>query len=185
MKTAIRITALTALVVLTPALATADWYVFPFAAANTGGDTTRDSGAFGGSFGWMGSWYGGEAEATWSPSFFDDGAGFRTEHKATTYTATALAGPRLGIWQPYGAAGIGLLRSEIEEVGGLARVSDDRPAFHAGGGLMWFPHDRIAVRGDARYIRALDDTEPEGNVFAERFADFSYWRIAGGIAIRW
>lgn len=184
MRAAIRVAALAAAVMLTPAAASADWYVFPFAAVNTGGDTTRESGAFGGSVGWMGGVFGAEAEAAWSPSFFDDGGGFRTRNRATTYTGTFLAGPRIGMWRPYGAVGYGVIRSEIEEVGGLATLKDDRPALHVGGGLMWSPHDRFGIRGDARYIRALDDQEPEGNVFDERFADFSYWRIGGGITIR-
>lgn len=185
MKSMLQAAVVAAALVLLPGAAHAEWYVFPFSAVNAGGDTTRESGAVGGSVGWMGKWYGAEGELTWSPSFFDDDDGFRTRHRETTYSASGLVGPRLGVWRPYASAGIGVLRSEIEEVGGLAAVSDDRPAFNVGGGVMWLASRRLGVRGDVRYTRAMDDTEPNGNVFTERFADFSYWRVGAGVAVRW
>ena len=43
----------------------------------------------------------------------------------------------------------------------------------------------VGVRGEARYIRSFDDEEPEGNVFEERFAKLAYWRIGGGLTVRW
>lgn len=169
-----------------PAMAHAEWFLFPFAAVNTGGDTTRDSAALGGSFGWIGSWLGVEGEATVSPSFFDDDNSFRSRRRATTYTGTALVAPRtFGQVRPYVAAGLGILRSNIEEVGGLSLLSDDRAAMHAGGGVMWTPHKHLGLRADARYIRALDDEEPDGNVFEVRLADFNYWRIGGGVSLKW
>ena len=185
MRCAARILTAAAVLLLTPAAARAEWLLFPFAAMNTGGDTTKESAAYGGSFGWAGKWLGAEGEFTWSPEFFDNGDGFRTRHKGTTFTGTALLGPRIRSWRPYGAVGVGVLRTEIEEVGGLAEFTDSRAALHAGGGLMWMAKQRLSVRGDARYVRALDDTEPEGNVFGERLADFSYWRFGGGLVIRW
>jgi hypothetical protein len=167
-----------------PGVAWADLFVQPFAAVNTGGQTTRESAGLGVSGGWMGSWFGGEGEAAWSPWFFDRDGGFRTKYRAATYTGTALGGPRIGAWQPYGAFGLGVLRSEIEEVGGLATLTDTRAAWHAGGGVMWTAGP-IGLRADARYIRAIDDTEPRDNVFAERLGHFDYWRIGGGVAFRW
>ena len=172
-------------VVLTPRAATAEWFVFPFAAMNTGGDTTRDTGALGASVGWMGRWIGVEGEVAVSPSFFDAGDGFRTDHRQSTYSVIGLAGPKLGLWRPYALLGGGLVRSEIAEVGGLAALNDERGALHVGGGAMWDATRHIGVRGDLRYVRALDDEEPENNVFDERFAEFSYWRVGGGITFRW
>ncbi len=174
-----------AVALLSPATASAEWFVFPFAAANAGGDTLKDSAAFGGSFGLWRQWLGAEVEATTSPSFFEDGNGFRSEHRQTTYSASALVGRRLGTIRPYASVGGGWLRSRIKEVGGLAVVSDDRPAFHVGGGLIWAPMARLGLRGEARYVRSTDDTEPTRNVFAERLADFSYWRIGAGASIGW
>lgn len=172
-------------VLLVPRAASAEWFLFPFAAMNTGGDTTRDSGSFGGAFGWIGRIVGVEGEAAMAPNFFDAGGGFRTDHSQTTYTVSALVGPRVGMWRTYGLIGAGLLRSKIEEVGGFAQLSDDRAGLHVGGGLMWNATPHIGLRGDARYIRAMDDEEPEGNVFAERLANFSSWRIGGGVTVRW
>jgi hypothetical protein len=167
-----------------PAPARADWFIQPFAGVQTGGSTTRGSAAFGVSGGWLGAWFGAEAEAAWSPSFFDSDNGFRPTHRAATYTGTALVGPRTGSLRPYGALGLGVLRSDIEEVGGLATLTDTRPAVHAGGGVMW-DAGHVTIRGDARYIRALDDAEPDGNVFPERFANYDFWRFGGGVAFRW
>src|SRR5688572_3841079 len=184
MKAWIRV-AICGAILLAPATASADWFVFPFTAANSGGDTTRTSAALGGSVGWMGRWWGVEGEATASPSFFDDSDGFRSENRQSTYGGTALVGRRMGMWRPYGAAGIGWTRTHIEEIGGLARVEDDRAALNVGGGVMWEAMRRIGLRGDVRYIRALDDEEPVENVFSERLGEFSYWRIGGGVTIRW
>lgn len=171
-------------VALAPAAARADWLVQPFAGVNTGGATTRSNPTFGVSGGWLGSWFGGEAEAAWSPWFFEDDGGFRVRHRSATYTGTGLVAPRLGKARPYGAFGIGVLRSELAEAGDLAAVTDTRPAMHAGGGLMW-DAGKWALRGDARYIRALDDEEAAGNVFPERLAEYDYWRVTGGVVFKW
>lgn len=180
-----RVLLVSSVLALTSSEARAEWFVFPFAAANAGGDTTRESGAYGGSFGWTGRWFGAEAEATWSPDFFDGDGGFRTRHEATTYAGTALAGALIGSWRPYGSLGIGVLRSEIEEVGGLASLADSRAALHIGIGLMWAARARLSLRGDVRYVRALEDMEPEGNVFGERLGEFGYCRAGGGLVVRW
>lgn len=186
MKTTVRIAVtMAALLLLAPVAARAQWFVSPFAALNTGGDTTRESPAFGVSGGWLGRWYGGEAEAAWSPMFFDDDGGFRTRRRSSTYSGTALVGPQVGMWRPYGAFGVGVQRSEIEEVGGLALLIDNRAALHAGGGVMWRWSNRLGLRGDVRYLRALDDTEPAGNVFPERLAEFQHWRVGGGVTFGW
>ena len=179
-----RSAAVAAVLLAAPAYARADFFLGGFGTLNTGGDTTRQSAAIGVNGGWFGSWFGGEGEAAWSPSFFDADGGFRTKHRAATVTATALGGPMIGVWRPYGAFGIGALRSEIEEVGALATLTDTRPALHAGGGVMW-SMGRLMLRGDVRYIRALDDTEPDGNVFPETFSHFDFWRLGGGVAVRW
>ena len=184
MKMCARVAFSAALLALAPTAARADWFVQPFAGINAGGATTKESAAIGVSGGWVGGWFGGEAESTWSPWFFDSDGGFRTKHRAATYTGTGLVGPRLGGTRPYGLFGLGVIRSEIAEVGGLASVADTRPVWHAGGGVM---HDigKWAVRGDARYIRSMDDQEAVGNVFPERLAEFDYWRVTGGVVFKW
>ena len=176
---------LSAALLLPPSTASAEWFVFPFVAVNTSGETTKDSAAFGVSGGWIGRWIGFEAEAATSPSFFDPDDGFRETHKLTTYGGSALFGPVLGSFRPYAAVGGSLLRSEIEEVGGLAAVNDERGALHVGGGAMWNVARYLGVRADVRYLRSFDDEEPEGNVFEERFAKLAYWRIGGGLTVRW
>ena len=171
------------LILLRPSLASAELFVQPFISLN-GGETTRESTGFGVSGGWMGRWLGGEGEIGWSPSFFDDDGGFRVKHSGTSFLATGLFGAQLGHARPYGAVGLGVLRSRIEEVGALATLKDSRAAVHAGGGVMW-DRGSAALRVDARYIRALDDQEPEGNVFPESFGNLGFWRIGGGVAFRW
>lgn len=173
-----------AALLLSPAAARADWFAQPFGGFTAGGATTRESSTFGVSGGWIGRWYGGEAEVAWSPWFFDSDRGFRDKHQASTYTGTGLVAPRFGRARPYGAFGLGVLRSEIAEVGGLATLTDNRLAMHAGGGVMW-DVGTWALRGDARYIRALDEDEAAGNVFPERLANFDYWRVTGGVVLKW
>ena len=174
-RTCVCLAVVAVVILASPAQARADMFVQPFVAFN-GGETTRESAAFGVSGGWMGRWFGGEGEVGWSPSFFDDDGGFRVKHSGASYTATGLVGPRVGAVRPYGAFGVGALRSRIEEAGALLAVTDTRAAMNVGGGLMW-DRGSAALRVDARYIRAFDEAEPEANVFPESFANLSFWRI--------
>jgi hypothetical protein len=58
--TALTRATLTAALLMLPSTALAQWFTFPFVAGNTGGSTTKESAAVGGTFGWMNSWIGGE-----------------------------------------------------------------------------------------------------------------------------
>ncbi len=61
--------------------------------------------------------------------------------------------PKFGPVQPYGLAGLGLIRTSVQGVG----TSSDENQFgwDLGGGLMVFFGAHVGVRGDVRYYHAF------------------------------
>jgi opacity protein-like surface antigen len=52
--------------------------------------------------------------------------------------------------------------------------------FNAGGGVMYSLSERVGLRGDLRYFRALvDENNREGVVFR----DYGFWRVTLGVTI--
>jgi opacity protein-like surface antigen len=61
--------------------------------------------------------------------------------------------PKIGPVQPYGLAGVGLIRTTVE---GVATSNDQNQAgWDLGGGLMVFFGEHIGVRGDVRYYHSF------------------------------
>ena len=53
-----------------------------------------------------------------------------------------------------------------------------------GGGLNGQFTDNIGIRGDLRYLRSLEDDDPD-NEFDLGLSDFDFWRGTVGVAFRW
>ena len=53
-----------------------------------------------------------------------------------------------------------------------------------GGGLNAQFNDNIGIRGDIRYLRSLEDDDPD-NEFDLGLSDFDFWRGTVGVAFRW
>jgi opacity protein-like surface antigen len=67
---------------------------------------------------------------------------------------------------PYGTAGIGVIRAVFETSYELADTDQNNLGFNIGGGLMYSLNNRVGLRGDLRYFRALVDEEKrEGGFF--------------------
>jgi opacity protein-like surface antigen len=155
------------LAVTAPIDAYADGFFTPFAGVNFGG-TAGDALAdafdakrfdWGVSFAFMGGGILGiEADIAHSPDFYG-----RTDvgnSSVLTATGNLLIGIPIGGQQgvgsrPYVLAGIGMIRSELNDIGDGLSDSENDVAWSAGGGAMFFFGDHVGLRADLRYFRTF------------------------------
>ncbi|MEP6871872.1 MAG: outer membrane beta-barrel protein [Anaerolineaceae bacterium] len=185
MRLITRLLLITALLAL-PSVAHAQLQVSPFAGVNFGGDTTKTSGTAGVSATyWVFNWMGIEAEGAYSPMFFEQD-GFLTSRTVTTLTGSFVFKAPMGgdRFQPYLAAGLGSLRPNLSEAGGLAVAKGNTLALTVGVGATGFINDHVGFRGDLRYLRGLRESDLDTNPFGLDFSKFSFWRPTAGLVVR-
>lgn len=197
MRTSIRLM-LAAAVLTVPSLAQAQMaqapmasdarlMVSPFAGVTFGGDTTTTGGTVGmsASF-WVKPWIGVEADAAYTPMFFEQD-GFLIDRSVTTVTGQIIVAPPMlsrGRFTPFVTAGLGLLRPNLAEAGELSVVKGNTLAMSVGAGAMGFFNEHIGFRGDLRYTRGLRESELDQNAFGVDFSKFSFWRTTAGLVVR-
>jgi opacity protein-like surface antigen len=95
----------------------------------------------------------------------------------TTYSASYVAGgdATAGGWKPFGAVGVSLMRASVTD------DTENKFAFNLGGGIVALFSERLGVRGEVRYFRRLEDDE-EGLIPVPDV--FDYWKVAGGVVLR-
>ncbi|MDQ3068659.1 MAG: porin family protein [Acidobacteriota bacterium] len=177
-------------VVLAPIRADAEWFISPFIGAAFGGrvpDAPKID--YGASGGWMGRVVGFEIDVSHRPDFFkaNDVPDFLlSESSVTTVMFNGLYRVPIG-WErvrPYAAAGIGLLRTRIGGGDDFVRGSGSNVGFNLGGGVMGDLGDRLALRGDVRYFRDLQELEGESEFFSLGNDKLDFWRATVGVAFR-
>ena len=86
---------------------------------------------------------------------------FDLDVTTTTYMGTVLVRPPFGSVQPYGVAGVGLIRLAgrfaLPFEGSLGDATKSKLGYTLGGGLMLFFSPNLGLRGDVRYIRPFGD----------------------------
>ena len=140
-----------------PALA--QGFISPFIGYNFGGDAgcpeitnCQDKRTdYGVSFGALGSIVGFEAELGYTSNFFGETAG--NSSNVLTFMGNFMLAPKIGPVQPYGLAGVGLIRTTVESVG--TSNDQNQAGWDLGGGLMIFFGEHIGVRGDVRYYHSF------------------------------
>ena len=186
MRLMTRLILLAALLAL-PTTAQAQLQLSPFAGVTFGGDTTTSSGTAGMSATyWVRNWIGVEAEAAFSPMFFEQD-GFLTSRSVTTLTGSIIAtAPMLGSdrLRPYVVAGLGTLRPNLSEAGGLAAAKGRTLALTVSVGATGFINDHVGFRGDLRYLRGLRESDLDGNAFGLDFSTYAFWRPTAGLVVR-
>ncbi|MEO7192719.1 MAG: outer membrane beta-barrel protein [Vicinamibacterales bacterium] len=168
-----------------PSMAPArSWYVAPFLGATTGGDTTNAGATTGVSIGWLGAgWLGVEAEVAHTPHFFEQ-TGFLTDRSVTTGMGTVLvssSGRRIARF--YVAGGFGVIAPTLREAGDFAEVTTQQRAMNVGGGVMTRPMERVGLRADIRYFRAVGDKEDDANAFNLEVSQLKFWRASGALVV--
>jgi opacity protein-like surface antigen len=109
---------------------------------------------WGGSFGALGSFVGFEVELTYQGHFTGDQPDRRS--KVTTVMGNFMLAPRITIVQPYGLAGVGLIRTELEAG---VNESENKIGWTVGGGVIVFLQKHIGLKGDVRYYRSFEASD--------------------------
>ncbi len=180
-----------------PARASADWLFTPFIGATFGGsadiagtgDTFSDNFHrkvnYGAALEWMGGGvFGFGVDFGYSPNFFrDSDTGGFGDGNVTTLMANVIVGAPIGGVRPYASGGVGLIKQKVDNVGQFFDTIDNSDfGFDAGAGIMGFFSDNVGVRGDIRYFRTVNDTNPDGVDL--QLGSFKFWRGTVGITFR-
>lgn len=179
-----------AAVVLAPIQARADGFVTPWVGSAFGSNIQNGQTTFGVSAGGMGAGIiGGEADFGWSPSYFGTTSDFGNNTVMSLMGNLILGVPiggqtGAGI-RPYVVGGVGLIRSQIDG-GTIARVSSSTNmlGWDAGGGVMGYFSNHIGLRGDLRYLRAINDLTTNVSSIDIKGDKLHFWRASVGVVIR-
>lgn len=187
---------------LSPAPAFAqNWFITPFIGSNFGGnasindlnndfeDELERRVDFGVTLGWNPNVVGFEIDFGWSPNFFEDTAGDRNfefgDSNVTTLMANVLvSAPKRATIRPYGSGGLGLIRSRVNDIQLFDDLTANDLGMNVGAGVQGQFNDRVGLRGDIRYFRALQDNEPDNNLDLG-LSDFDFWRGTVGVTFSW
>jgi opacity protein-like surface antigen len=180
---------------LAPSTASAEWILTPFIGAsfaagtdNTDFDTVIDGSkmTYGGTFTYLGAgMLGFEVDFGYSPEYFngdDDDLDFVDSSNYTSLMANVVLSAPRGAFRPYGTAGVGMLKTFVNDVDDAFDIDKNGLGFNVGGGVMGFFSDRVGVRGDLRYFRAI----AKGNDGQEDYdlGAFRFWRGTVGVSFR-
>jgi hypothetical protein len=184
----------------TPAKASADWLFTPFLGTTFGGnaDVNSVSGTFsdqfeqklnyGASLAWMGGGVlGFEVDFGYSPNFFgvsDTNASFNLvgDGNVTTAMGNIVVGAPLGGVRPYASGGLGLISSRVDNPGQFFdKATSQDLGMDVGGGVM-FLGGNVGVRGDLRYFRSLQNSDPNGVDLS--LGSFRFWRGTVGVTFK-
>jgi opacity protein-like surface antigen len=184
---------LTVLVVAwTAAPSQAQWVATPYLGINIAGDVEEGKGGVGGSIGYIGGRLGFEFDFERYIHFFKDAdvanlvpnQGIDLDTDAMTFMGNVVAPVRIKgatSWRPYGAAGLGLIRAMFDSASDVSMADQNNFGFNLGGGVMYSLSDRVGLRSDLRYFRALvDENEREGG-FSK---DYGFWRATFGVTFQ-
>ena len=159
--------------------ASAQGFIAPFIGYNFGGDAgcaelfdCEDKHMdFGVAVGVMGGFFGFELDFGYTPDFFGESS--EQSSNVMTLMGNFLIGPKIGPVQPYGLAGLGLIKSDFEFTNFSALDTDNNKfGYDLGGGVMIFFGDHIGIRGDVRYFHSFQKLELIGISLDETKLDF-------------
>jgi opacity protein-like surface antigen len=168
-----------------PAAADAQTFLIPYGGATFGEDAPTEKFTTGASLTFLGDVAGFELDLGYTPDFFDQSDEFELvgDGNVMTLMGNLLVGPRAGQVRPYGAVGLGLIRTQIDETDLFDEISTNDFGFNVGFGVIGLLSDRVGVRGDVRYFRSLQDPEADDDVDVA-IGKFDFWRATGGVSFR-
>jgi opacity protein-like surface antigen len=169
--------------------ANAQGFVSPFVGYNFGGDsgcpeiTNCDDKHvnWGLGFGALGSIVGFEAEFSKTSDFFGSTSNQSTD--VVTFMGNLMLAPKVGPIQPYLEAGIGLIRTSVENVG--ENSDESQIGWDVGGGVIAFFSRHVGVRGDIRYFHSFEllDTSKLPNLPINE-TKLNFGRFAGALVLK-
>src|SRR5262245_7605342 len=187
-RLAIALTALLGLVA--PCAAHAQGFLAPSFGYNFAGDTGCRSATdcedknwnWGGSLGALGSIVGFEFELTYEGKFTGDRS---TETSAvTTLMGDLMLAPRIAIVQPYGLAGIGMIRTKVETGIAGSSESENQVGWTIGGGMIIFLQQHFGVKGDVRYYHSFEALDLLGIELARDENKIDFGRASFGVILK-
>jgi opacity protein-like surface antigen len=129
-----------------------------------------------------------EVDFGYSPNFFETsttGSGFQFTSKSnvTTLMGNLVVGAHSGGVRPYAVAGVGLLRTKVQDVGEVFDVNTKNDfGLDVGAGVMGFFSNNVGLRGDVRYFRGFRGTDD--NATGLTVGDFKFWRGSLGLSLK-
>jgi opacity protein-like surface antigen len=175
---------------LTPSAASADLLLTGFAGVSRLDETNKNT--FGAALG-FGSLIGLEFEAARIQlGSFEEIPGVDLSAHATTFMGNFVLRLPTGPVQPYGTAGVGIMRVtgdvDVLIAGNVISASAQDFVWNIGGGLYLFPTPNFGIRGDIRRIHtgdvAWDDITGIGGLDDIPLPEFDFWRITGGVTFK-
>jgi opacity protein-like surface antigen len=167
--------------------ANAQVYLTPFGGVTFGDDAPETKFTAGAGLTFMGGIAGFEVDFGYTPDFFGEETEFALigDSNVTTFSGSLVIGPSIeGRVRPYGVAGLGIVRSRISDAEDLFDdLTTNDLAFNVGGGVIAMISDRVGIRGDVRYFRALQDDEDDDDLDVE-IGRFGFWRATAGVTFR-
>jgi hypothetical protein len=185
-----------ALVLATPAAASADWFITPFIGLKFAGDTNLvdlESGAsntkltLGAIVGWIDpGLLGFEADVGYSPRFFErsSGALVARSHVITVMGNFVLSVPQEitgDSLRPFVSGGAGWMRIGIDDVAGLLPVKSNLFGINVGGGATGRLTDVSSLRFELRYFKSITNDEEA----VREGTSLSFWRVGVGLTLRY
>jgi hypothetical protein len=198
---------------LAPSTARADWLFTPNVGGVFGGPAAGGA-TWGASLAWMNAGIlGAEADLGFaSNNLFDtdeaDLLGIDRDFfdaQVTTFMGNVLVGYPVGGTsgngiRPFFAAGLGLIRSNVDTADDLFESSNNEFGMDLGAGAFGFVTDSIGFRGDIRWYYMFDEPELEFDLLdagvvnrvdvptvdlVDIDIDRDFWRATGGVTFRW
>lgn len=185
-----------------PWTASADWTLTPFVGGNFGG-SANVNGSGGTTFSnkfekkldygvslmsMVAGPIGFEVDLGYSPNFFESsttstGFRFTNTSNVTTLTGNVVVGGHAGSIRPYAVGGVGLLRTNVQDVAQVFSVSSKNDfGMDVGGGVMGFFSKNVGIRGDVRYFRGFRGSSD--NAAGLGLSDFKFWRGSLGVSLK-
>jgi len=120
------------------------------------------------------------------------GSTVNLETKLTTGMVNLMVKLPIGPVHPYVTGGLGVVRVSGEvaaPVLGALQLSGSDFGMNFGGGVIVFPSRSIGLRGDVRYFRTLGDLTLSdltniGGLDDLPIPEFDFWRVTGGVTLR-
>jgi opacity protein-like surface antigen len=180
-------TAATVVAVLAPAPASADLRATAFAGASRINETNK--GTFGAAV-TFGGLLGIEFDASRiSLGTLADFDVVDVKANVTTYMGNLVVRAPTGPIQPYGSAGVGVVRVtgdvNVPFVGSVVSASAQDVAWNVGGGVYLFPSKNIGLRADVRRFQTSDVSWEDINGLGDLpLPKFDFWRATAGVTIK-
>lgn len=175
--------------VLIPRSASAQGFISPSFGYNFGGDsgclTATDcenkNWNLGVSMGALGSIVGFEAELTYEDNFF--GEALTESTSVLTLMGNFMLAPKISIVQPYGLAGIGLIKTSVDDKVGGSTEDENQFGWTVGAGLIVYLNRHVGLKGDIRHYHAFQTLKLLGFDLANNDNKLDFGRAAFGVVL--